>query len=42
MTSSTTQSGPSPIDVHRTQRALVAASLLVCPRGAKPTHRRWA
>jgi hypothetical protein len=29
-------------ELHRQQRALVAASLLACPpRATKPTHRRW-
>jgi hypothetical protein len=29
-------------DWHRRQRDLVAASLVACPRSARPTHRRWA
>ena len=29
-------------DLHRRQRALVAASLLAVPGNTRPTHRRWA
>jgi hypothetical protein len=29
------------VQLHRAQKALVAASLLACP-ASKPTHRRWA
>jgi hypothetical protein len=29
-------------DWHRRQRALVAQSLVACPRSSRPTHRRWA
>ena len=32
----------SAVELHRAQRALVAASLLLCPGASKPTHRRWA
>jgi hypothetical protein len=39
-----TASAPTPTaaDWHRRQRDLVAASLVACPRSARPTHRRWA
>jgi len=29
-------------DSHCRQRELVRLSLLACPSGAQPTHRRWA
>jgi hypothetical protein len=29
-------------DLHRRQRALVAASLIAVPGASRPTHRRWA
>ena len=29
-------------DAHCRQRELVRLSLLACPPGAEPTHRRWA
>jgi hypothetical protein len=29
-------------DLHRRQRARVAASLLAVPGASRPTHRRWA
>jgi hypothetical protein len=29
-------------DAHSRQRELVRLSLLACPTGAQPTHRRWA
>jgi hypothetical protein len=42
MFSSTPQPAADARKLHRTQRELVAASLLACPpRTTKPTHRRW-
>jgi hypothetical protein len=42
MFSSTPQPAADARTLHRTQRDLVAASLLVCPpRTTKPIHRRW-
>jgi hypothetical protein len=41
MASTTAQPQVTAAELHRRQRALVAASLLACPR-TKPTHRRWA
>jgi hypothetical protein len=32
----------SAAELHRRQRELVLASLLVRPAAAQPTHRRWA
>jgi len=42
MLSTVSQPKAAAAELHRSQRALVAASLLACPGGAKPTHRRWA
>jgi hypothetical protein len=41
MISRTPQPSASALELHRAQRALVAASLLACPGSSKPAHRRW-
>jgi hypothetical protein len=41
MFTSTSQQQADARELHRSQRALVAASLLACPRDPKPTPRRW-
>jgi hypothetical protein len=42
MSTATAHPQISATELHRRQRALVAASLLHCPGAKKPTHRRWA
>ncbi len=42
MLTSVSQPTASALQLHRSQRALVAASLLACPGNSRPTHRRWA
>jgi hypothetical protein len=41
MSTAAAQPQATAAEIHARQRALVAASLLACPR-TKPTHRRWA
>ena len=38
----TTTAALSPLEWHRRQRALVAASMIAVPGVKRPTHRRWA